>query len=774
MSPKKSSSKLKLLGRILGIFLIVIVATVFMAVTILWFFPGTIISSANFVRYAEGPLKGKGITLERTQLNLSARSESFWKKEISFSLKNFCLTYSSTSPPACGKDFEIKIGLDLLRFKLHKINLLKLVASSDNLVLDLGEPASKKEPPSTFNLWSWIKKISIGDLDINLKTVKIKMPEDELNADVSVQNHTAGGFKVVASVSSKNKKSFQDALVNIENPTVTYLSEVLSPHQALIKVNLAPQSFLRAEVSSNGDATDPVLKIVGTIKNPKVKSELFIDLAKTARDLSIAMHGTARLEKIPAPLEMTECKIHATLPQPESSLPIEAATLNCNFKTEMRSFVAQKKVLGQLPSTIKLNLSGQVATNKSAPEELKGRLTLALQPVKNSFLTGDVKAHYELIYSATTPMKMEPVEIDGNIEITKFLKFAGFMNAVGILIPSPVNVLNGTAALKISGKVSPQPFHTQVGFSLTTDLKSSSQRLNLETNGDLEIVPCVPPQPSTIINLNVVTNDVLLVLPNVDPLDPPALVPDSRFVIATKQKAKPACPTSFNFSLKNDAKPILISGDILKADLPLNISLQKNEGAPLKGNLHVTDYHAEFFRRKGVVENFDLNFATNEISGKVRVDYADYRVYILLSGTTDSANITLQSDPPLPRDQALALLLYGKSPDLLDADQNASVKNADAAATNGALSLASLYIFASTPIETIGYDPNTNGVSAKVKLGNGTSLNVGANSQGLTDLGITKRLSKHWRIQTTLNEPGDQASQSGRSATTLLEWFQRF
>jgi hypothetical protein len=125
----------------------------------------------------------------------------------------------------------------------------------------------------------------------------------------------------------------------------------------------------------------------------------------------------------------------------------------------------------------------------------------------------------------------------------------------------------------------------------------------------------------------------------------------------------------------------------------------------------------------------------------------------------------------MERQSVLALLLFGRPIEGLDDEQSGSVSNMDAAAKDGALSLASLYLFASTPIETVGYNPHTKGLTARVKLASGTSLNVGANEQGVTDVGVSKRLSSHWRVQTTVNEPDDP---QGRSASTLLEWFLRF
>jgi hypothetical protein len=86
--------------------------------------------------------------------------------------------------------------------------------------------------------------------------------------------------------------------------------------------------------------------------------------------------------------------------------------------------------------------------------------------------------------------------------------------------------------------------------------------------------------------------------------------------------------------------------------------------------------------------------------------------------------------------------------------------------------LASLYVFASTPIQSVLYDPTTGQVTARVSLGGGTTLNLGSNGSQLSTVGVRKRLGASWSITTAMDpskeNPGTQI------VTSFLEWIHRY
>ena len=124
----------------------------------------------------------------------------------------------------------------------------------------------------------------------------------------------------------------------------------------------------------------------------------------------------------------------------------------------------------------------------------------------------------------------------------------------------------------------------------------------------------------------------------------------------------------------------------------------------------------------------------------------------------------------MKREDILALLIFGKSPDELDPEQTASVGNTETALENRAFGLASLYLFGATPVEHVGYDSATRTASVKLRLPGGANLTLGSDFDQSRQLSVRKSLSAHWALQTEVTDQGQQ----GRAATTFLEWFNRY
>ncbi|MEO5969714.1 MAG: hypothetical protein ABIQ95_07275, partial [Bdellovibrionia bacterium] len=115
---------------------------------------------------------------------------------------------------------------------------------------------------------------------------------------------------------------------------------------------------------------------------------------------------------------------------------------------------------------------------------------------------------------------------------------------------------------------------------------------------------------------------------------------------------------------------------------------------------------------------------------------------------------------------------FGKPMEELDADQEQSVGSTRAAIADKALGIASLYALASTPVQSVGYDSTTKLFTAKLRLGEGTSLNLGADTNGLEGIGIRKRLSSKWSITTDISN--SKSGYQNKAVSTFLEWVHRY
>lgn len=773
MKKNKALSFFKVVGIGLGILL----STIVIFVTAVWFFPGLILNSSNIARYVEPQLTKREMGISGAKPELHAKSKSFWVKELNLGLKEACIRFDAQKPAVCVDTLKLALSINLKNFGIHELSIDELTLNSKQLVVDITSNEPPSQDKSTFNIMEWLTKTKVGRIEIDLPKLEIVSGKEKFEGSVKLQNTSEVGFDLKSKINSANKGSFDFAEVAVKTKKINVLSEILKLKNANLFLKLSPTREVRAKIAAKEQsATRDTIRLDAELKDAQVKANIELDLEKVGREIKVGLTAKAFLKRFNGPIEINNCRLNATLPHGESTVPVDEAELMCFVNAKTKFLIADAAYLKKLPSKVEVKIVGSVNKYKGVSEdELRGSITAELSPITNAFIEGTIGGKYEIIFSkSNSKINFDPVNITGKILITDFLVFSRFMNSINLLIPSPLNALRGRISIEAKGQVSPSPLKGNLDVAVSTNLNSQSQTLELLAEGKASFKDCIPPEKNMTVSIELVANQMKVRLPNIDYTNPPPLTPDARFTLKSPPKKGSECGLNYDFAFKNKDEPILISGDLLKNDLPVNLSVNAKNNAPLKGYLRIRNYTAEFFRRKGVLETFDLNLETKELSGKLRVDYSEYIVFVYLSGTTQSVRVDMQSDPPLPRDKVMAVLLYGKAPDELDADEAGSVENTNAAVKDNALSLASLYIFASTPIESVGYNPHTSGLTAKVKLGNGTSLNVGANSQGLTDLGVTKRLSKHWRIQTTVKQPGEQEEGGQRSATTLLEWFQRF
>jgi hypothetical protein len=280
--------------------------------------------------------------------------------------------------------------------------------------------------------------------------------------------------------------------------------------------------------------------------------------------------------------------------------------------------------------------------------------------------------------------------------------------------------------------------------------------------------------------MDLALTDVQLELPRLTLESQPQFFPDNRirpFPPGGAAGAVPPGPPPFTYHFRvvtPDGHPVRLLSNLARAPVPVGIDLQGGSSVPLRGSIRVADFPVNLFRRDATVEHLNLTLAPERspIDGVIRIVYTDYTMRILLSGTAEKPWVHLVSDPPLPENQLIAVLLFGRPIDELDPDQAISAGHARDALADGAINLVSLYLLAATPIESIGYDPGTGVFSAKVRLASGTSLNVGAGPGELQSVGISKRISRRWRITTELTRP--DAAGVGGGLSALLEWSNRY
>jgi hypothetical protein len=288
-----------------------------------------------------------------------------------------------------------------------------------------------------------------------------------------------------------------------------------------------------------------------------------------------------------------------------------------------------------------------------------------------------------------------------------------------------------------------------------------------------------PKGVDTKLNGDAMLSQVSLEIPSFQVGTFPKVLPDPRFkpTLAAFSPGSLARRSSFKYSIfvrTLPGNPVQILSNLAQGPIPVEVALKLVSEQPITGKVHISRFPIEIFRRKAIIDHFSIDLrapmSTSPVDGKISVDYADYQVIVSVSHTIDRPQIHLSSEPPLPENQLVSVLLFGHTMDQLDAEQGSSVAHTRAAFSNGAVSLASFYLLASTPVQSISYDPSTGAVIAKVKLGEGTSLNLGTNVQESPTLGFRKRLGSAWSIQTDVVNTPD----IGPVASAYLEWSHRY
>jgi hypothetical protein len=257
---------------------------------------------------------------------------------------------------------------------------------------------------------------------------------------------------------------------------------------------------------------------------------------------------------------------------------------------------------------------------------------------------------------------------------------------------------------------------------------------------------------------------------------PPAVIPDSRFKKSVFAKTlKKQTPLNYRIHVTTVEKnPIHLISNLSKEQVPISLDLVVSSAEPLEGSLQINEFTAELFRRKAAVKYFKLKIsAVNPelINGLIIIKHTDYTIKILIGGTFEEPTVVFESNPPVPQNQIVSILLFGRKLDESDSGQASSVSNTQAAVTDKALALSSMYVLASTPIESVGYDSQSQTFTAKVHLAEGTSFNVGADDSGVNQVGINRHLGGPWFIYTYVKNPS--ASQE-RSSAAFLEWVKRY
>lgn len=497
----------------------------------------------------------------------------------------------------------------------------------------------------------------------------------------------------------------------------------------------------------------PGLKVGADGVYEGLKAGFKLDLAAPGKRLTADLSGTPDLVKGRVSVlfssgAVRELRLSSCEARPSWSLA-------CDARLEPRAMPR--------PLAGKLKAEGGV----SGGDAFSARAELTLGPAEQWHLvSGRIRASAQGRLSELKKTRTAH-DFDAELGVPDFARLVAQLRGTPYAVPAPFHVLRGSVSAEARGTAG------EIDFTARSTLSSERQKLDMSAKGRLR-----PAGKRPEVEVELVLREAVLELPRLDLGPPPDVTVDPRIKTpetAEKPKPKPASRPRPGLALRarvKTKKPALLLTNLAKEPVPVALDLLARP-PELSGSIEVGTFGVEFFRRRAVIKHFNLRPAPSgafELDGLLLYSAAEATVRIMVLGTTKKPRVLFISDPPMEREQVIALLLFNKPPDELDEGQQESVGNTQNALASNALGLATLYLFASTPVEYVGYDPASNSYAIRFKLPGGATMEVGSDFDESRHVKLRKRLSSRWAIQSELR---DERS-GGNVVATFLEWFRRY
>lgn len=378
-------------------------------------------------------------------------------------------------------------------------------------------------------------------------------------------------------------------------------------------------------------------------------------------------------------------------------------------------------------------------------------------------------------FSSVTFLRKMALETNGSLQlhqIKRTLKTHG--RPPYNELPAPINAMDGSIIFNFKTQKTNIFEEVLILGNLKINLESKDQALDLEldVNAPLNLETFKPGQ----IGLGIKLDKVLIQLPKVSKTSvPPQFLPDSRFksnkeIQAKKKPAKPAQEIEVRLNAQGE-NALNLKTDLLDEVLRINFNLEADQKGLKKGYVKILPLKTTVFKRPIQVRDILIKFQETVdpvIDAHIEFPLPEYRIFLELEGPVSKPKYAFRSEPPLPQNDIYAVLLFGRPMADLDPDTQGAAGQTNKILSQGILSLSVLYFLAGSPVEYIGYDPNSKEAQAQIGLGKKTSLRVGAREGGQTSTGIRRSLGKGWYIDTSV-QSATSSSNSGNDYGVLLE-----
>lgn len=441
----------------------------------------------------------------------------------------------------------------------------------------------------------------------------------------------------------------------------------------------------------------------------------------------------------------------------------------------------------QLPAKISLQTRGQIWLSALLNTESQESL-----PVVSADF--ELEKYENKIFSieAGGALRMEKKDqvfnylpiLNYTVLVKSFQGVRKFLDSNNYMIPAPFDILEGEVQLTGSGPVKLLETSYEYQSQLAAKLSSQAQNVNLTIESDLKLDKQFR---SADLQVNAKIQKFRVELPPLDPLGGmPRVVPNARLIRkppppppAAAGGGKKANPFRFTFAINVETEnpgAIELLHRFFEPHFPVTLNLLRNAQSENRGFIQAEPFTIVYLRRRVELEKMriDLPNAEDEpmnVDGRFKIRQTNYDIFVHIKGDTRSPSLTLTSDPYLPQDQIISVLLYDRTNDQLVAADAQTAGSFQSAVADRAIGLFGLWAFATTPIKSFSYNPATKVYTATVALSDDTTVGVGSDWEDATNFELRKRVSRQWVLMATWT-PATHDSEA--QSKLVLQWEKRF
>jgi hypothetical protein len=767
------------------------------AVLLIWVKPGLVINTAMLQRvlpHLTGTIKVRWSSLE-----LTAESPSFFRKRLQLKGRDLCVGYAEEGLDNCFRSVDVQAEVDISSFSpKYRVGPIAILGGD----LNWNPPPEPKNPPPAKaktesknaglfpQLPSILRQVSLEPVRLEWDRVVYRTAAGNWTGAVRLAakpDGTNGLWDLVASARMPTQGKVYKGSVDLHVESLE--SPWFGPYvgRGTAMANLPGNKKISARFRASP---------VGV---RSVQFAVDAGYRQGKQNIQLGIHGQGGLDGVRGSLTGEGRSLVNYLPkinlrrcpfsygQSKTSAKKAEASLDCEIIAGT-DFPNLNPKYSSLVKTVPLRLKTSATMPSSGNDgETTGKLQVLMDPLLAQLKRGrgalDVDFHGRL---DDFPKHLD-VATRLALDVGEFQEVVQALEGFPWAVPNPLRTLKGNVHLDVTSQGKLSNGEIRLPISLQTHLASRQQKLGLNGTGEL-VITGIGKKAHANLDFKLSLSDVKLVLPYMALAAPPRLTPDSRIRVPPeltetakereRQLKSSKEPPAFTYHVEivtPSENPVRLISNLAKSEIPLVITIHMVSGSSPTGSIRVSNFQVELFRRVATLQHFFVRLTPNpdniEVNGEVQVVYTDYTVQILILGLASAPEIKFTSVPPLPEKDVLAVLLFGKKIDALDSGQAQSVGSTNAAVADSAVSLASMYLLASTPVESVGYDSTTGVFNAKVRLADGTSLNVGSDLSHLNQVGLRKRLGGDWYLNTYLSNPLQSA---GQSLTTFLEWSRAY